>query len=269
LKEIGTSAFGGCTSLTTIQLPDTLETIGINAFSGCSSLASINIPVSVTSVNRDSFIACPNLHFEVAAGHPNFSTDQTKAMLIRDGTKLVSCQSAEHANIPEGVTVIGEYAFSGRNKVTSVTFPASLITIESTAFRECGTLASVDLSKAASLTSIGSSAFNQCSTLASVDLSKAVSLTSIGSSAFNQCSTLASVDLPEAVTSIGRSAFAYCRSLVSLTLGAATPPSLDPTWSLYETATGLVIYVPPNSVETYKADANWSPYADKIKAIEN
>ena len=90
--------------------------------------------------------------------------------------------------IPDGVTTIGEDAFSG-SSLTSVSIPDSV-------------------------TSIGGEAFSYCSSLTSVSIPDSV--TSIGYRAFYGCSRLTSVSIPDSVTSIGDSAFSYCSSLTSV-----------------------------------------------------
>jgi len=58
LKEIPNSAFRGCTSLTTVRIPDSVTRIGDWAFSGCSALTSINIPDGVTYIGASAFKSC-------------------------------------------------------------------------------------------------------------------------------------------------------------------------------------------------------------------
>jgi hypothetical protein len=47
---IGTYAFHGCTSLTSVTIPDSVSSIGSYAFEGCTSLTSVTIPGRVTSI---------------------------------------------------------------------------------------------------------------------------------------------------------------------------------------------------------------------------
>ena len=58
---IGYSAFDGCTSLTSITIPNSVTSIGGDAFYGCSGLTSITIPNSVTSIGSSAFYGCSGL----------------------------------------------------------------------------------------------------------------------------------------------------------------------------------------------------------------
>ena len=58
VKSIGNGAFGGCTSLTSIEIPDSVKSIGNYAFWECTSLTSIEIPDSVKSIGNYAFDNC-------------------------------------------------------------------------------------------------------------------------------------------------------------------------------------------------------------------
>jgi hypothetical protein len=69
LTSIGGSAFYGCTNLTEINLPNSLTSIGGLAFQGCTSLTEINLPNSLTSIGGSAFQGCTNLtNFTIAQG---------------------------------------------------------------------------------------------------------------------------------------------------------------------------------------------------------
>ena len=61
VKIIGGGAFGGCSSLTSINIPNSVTIIASGAFSGCSSLTSVNIPNSVTIIDNLAFSGCTAL----------------------------------------------------------------------------------------------------------------------------------------------------------------------------------------------------------------
>lgn len=91
---------------------------------------------------------------------------------------------------------------------------------------------------------------------------------SIGEKAFLSNTYLTSAIIPDNITSIGNSAFSGCSSLESVTVLSTAPPTLG-TSVFNSTSSNLVIYVPAESVDTYKAATNWSSYASKIQAIPN
>lgn len=102
--------------------------------------------------------------------------------------------------------------------------------------------------------------------ITSVTADMLAGVTSIGGAAFADCSSLASVEIPATVNLISGMAFYMCSSLTSLTVLAITPPAL--VQQAFEgTSNDLIIYVPAESVDTYKAAENWSSYEGKIQAI--
>ena len=115
----------------------------------------------------------------------------------------------------EGVTSIGEYAFSGCSGLTSVMIGNGVISIGKYAFYGCSGLTSVTIGNG--VTSIGDSAFYGCSGLIRVTIPDSV--TSIERNAFYCCSKLTSITIPDSVTSIGGSAFSGCSGLTSVTIG--------------------------------------------------
>ena len=175
------------------------------------------------------------------------------------------------------VESIGDYAFYGANKITSVSF-LNVKTVGANAFQKCEILNTVNLPVA---TSIGNNAFSDCWALENVNIPL---VTTIGSNAFSACNNkLKSLDLP-AVTSIDANAFTNCYSLVAVIIRSGSVASLKNT-SAFSGCVHLLgttnatynpsglkdgyIYVPAALVDSYKAATNWSTYADQIRAIED
>ena len=174
-------AFYECTSLTSINLPNTITSIGAGAFEDCRLLTSISLPESVTSIGNYAFDGCTTL---------------------------------SSINIPNSVSSIGSSAFNGCSNLTSVTIPSSVTSIDNSTFSGCTGLTTITIPN--SVTSIGSSAFYNCTGLTSITIPNSV--TSIGSSAFFGCTGLTSITIPNSVTSIGSSAFYQCSGLTSVTI---------------------------------------------------
>ena len=143
--------------------------------------------------------------------------------------------------IENGVTSIGDYAFSDCDSLTSVSIPDSVTSIGHYAFRYCTSLASITIPD--SVTSIGHDAFRYCTSLASVTIGNSV--TSIGDYAFCSCDSLESITIPDSVTSIGFEAFYSCDSLTSVTLGNSVTSIGD---YAFQYCTSLASVTIPDSV---------------------
>ncbi|MDE6059592.1 MAG: leucine-rich repeat protein, partial [Clostridia bacterium] len=139
VTSIESHAFGS--SLTSITIPDSITSIASRAFWDCSN--------NLTSVHITDIVAWCEISFGVDLANPLFY-----ANLYLNGTLLTEL------NIPDSVTLIGQYAFSGCDSLTSVTIPDSVTKIGSSAFSGCSGLTSVTIPD--SVTSIGSSAFYGC-----------------------------------------------------------------------------------------------------------
>ena len=225
--SIGMSAFNGCSSLTSINIPSSVTSIGMSAFNGCSSLTSINIPSSVTSIGETAFYGCSSL---TSINIPNSVTSigsfafegcssLTSINIPSSVTKIEShafygCSSLTSINIPSSVTKIGYNAFYGCSSLTSINIPSSVTIMESRAFSGCSSLTSINIPS--SVTSIGETAFYGCSSLTSINIPSSV--TSIGTSAFLGCSSLTSINIPSSVTKIEYNAFEGCSSLISINI---------------------------------------------------
>ena len=211
---IGKYAFCGC-SLTRVVIPEGVTTIRTSAFVQCKSLISVVIPKSVTSIATNAFSGCISLeNFDVDENNLNYASILDGKMLCnKDKTVVFSFASASgDVVIPEGVTTIGDSAFSCCSSLESVEIPDSVTTIEGYAFYGCSSLESVEIPD--SVTTIEKNVFYDCSSLESVEIPDSV--TTIGGYAFSFCSSLTSVEIPDSVTTIGDSVFSYCSSLTSV-----------------------------------------------------
>jgi|GEM_PF-425485 len=250
--------FSYCISLVSINIPDSVTTIGRYAFYNCSALTSINIGSGVTTIGSYAFLACTSLTvIDVDADNSIYASldgvlyDKTIATLI-----IYPGGSSGPFTIPNSVTSIGEYAFSG-SLITSVTITDSVTSIGNYSFRYCYALTSVTIGSG--VTSIGGEAFRSCTGLTSITIPDTVTtiggaafaysgltsisipgsvtfgysafaysnltsvniesgVSSISPSTFSHCAALVSINIPDSVTSIGYQAFTHCTALTSITI---------------------------------------------------
>ncbi len=187
-------AFNGCTSLSSIVLPEGLQSIGESAFSGCKSLSSIVLPEGLQSIGESAFSGCTSL---------------SSIVLL------------------EGLQSIGDRAFENCTSLSSIVLPEGLQSIGDRAFYNCTSLSSIVLLEG--LQSIRGYAFYNCTSLSSIVLPEG--LQSIWQSAFENCTSLSFIVLPEGLQSIWEFAFSGCTSLsyvvVPKSLGGIRPEAFQ------------------------------------------
>ncbi|MBR6467636.1 MAG: leucine-rich repeat domain-containing protein, partial [Desulfovibrio sp.] len=151
LKQLWNSTFSGCSSLTGLEIPDTVTYIGARSFKGCSSLTELVIPNLVTSIGEQTFKGCASLTnivlgagltsldytaFEGCSSLENVTyegTDEgvlavlarlnlgTGIMLSEDGTEFIYLGGHDTVTIPDGVTNIAASAFRGQTELSALT----------------------------------------------------------------------------------------------------------------------------------------------------
>lgn len=184
-----------------------------------------------------------------------------------------SSSSFTAVTIGDNVRTIDTYAFYGCSGLTNVTIPSSVRYIKGRAFEYCTALQEVICGNR--LAEIGTDAFRYCSAMTSIYLPETkIQLdehawtyveTTIGQAAFTDCKSLTGITLHKYVVSIGAGAFRNCTGLTHITCNATTPPTLGT--DAFANTGNCPIFVPAQSLNSYRSATNWSNYASRIQPI--
>ena len=238
------SIFKGCTSLSSIVIPDKVKVIGQNMFDGCTNLQSVTFPSNLTGIGLSAFLNCTSL------GSVEFNPT---GQIVIDREAFKNCTSLSSLSL-NGVKELNVYAFQGCTSLTSVIVPASVTAATSSTgqsaslyppmkgvFKDCTSLVTVvynttldimesmfenctaleSVKIAAGVKNIDDSAFKKCGSALpagkyfNVEFADGSQLATIGKSVFEGCSTLKSISLPDSVTKFSYNKDSYTKSSTS------------------------------------------------------
>lgn len=197
VKSIGSSAFKGCPNLVEVDLGNGVVRIGDHAFAQCTQLPAIGLPSQLTTLGPGAFVGCKKLtKIEVDSHNSHFaSLDGVLYSANRD--TLLAYPEGKYTpslSIDQGVKVIGKLAFWGNDTLRHVEIPASVTSIDSSAFEMCKRL--ISITGAFNPVTIGGHAFFACHNLKTVNINNNVE--NIGISAFSRCQSLMQIAVDKA-----------------------------------------------------------------------
>lgn len=218
VTTIGADAFYNCLSLKRISLPSTLtrfDTWPGAQFSNCISLDSIYIPENVSDLSSDIFSNCHSLRSIVVDSRNKTFDSRNKCNAIIHTQYKELTAGCSSTVIPDGVRYIARESFAGCD-ITAIDIPASVMSIDSTAFLNCTRLMSINVAPDNPYyKSDGSNSIVERKTgrlvLGCATTSFLPGVTSIGDYAFPSSPDV--LILPEGIRGIGRCAFIHCRNL--------------------------------------------------------
>ena len=227
IKEINSSAFEGCTNLTNIEIPDSVEAIGYDAFKDCTNLTKIEIPNSVKSIGKYAFYGCTYLAsieiLEVWKTIGDYAFNGCANLTnieMPDSVKTIGdyafneCKGLNSLNIPKNLKQMGKWSFSGFSNLTNVKLPNCLTSIEDFAFENCINLTKIEIPYG--VETIKDFAFNGCINLTNIEIPDSVK--TIGDFVFDDCKKLISLNIPKNVTQMGKWSFSGFSDLTSVRL---------------------------------------------------
>ena len=274
LTTIQSNAFANCVKLSSITLPEGVQTIGAYAFVCCYDLASATIPSTVTTMSNDVFRDCTSL----ATVYCNASTPPTGNYAMFDnnasgriiyvpigsvGAYQTAANWSNYANdFAENTSVGAVFVADGIKYKITKTAPKE---VEVVANNYSGAITIPAQTNGFAVTGIGDHAFEMCTGLTSVTLPEG--LTTIGVNAFCNCGNLPSVVIPSSVTDIGNYAFANCANLELVKVWASVPPTLGTGAFDNNKSSGRTIKVLKDCILGYQIQ--WSSYSGSIEGFED
>ena len=274
-------AFAGCTSLTSIEIPNSVKEIGVCAFQGCSQLQSVTF-------QKGSLITTLSGGY-ISKGYGT-SIENASNMIFGVFAK---CSTLSSIEIPANVETIDACVFQDCINLSVVTFEQGSKLKEfgdgyaktgyrpfvTGAFANCTALKSIQIP--ANVEKIGVGTFKNCSQLSSVTFEPDSKLKTIGGycdgnwssevgtkhyGAFADCEALTNIELPASLTAINSVAFSNCRKLIDVYCTALTPPTIKTgsSGTFTNISSAARFYVPLESVDAYKAATGWEKYANQI-----
>ncbi len=215
ITSLGEKAFKDCSALKEVEKTKSLDTIGASAFEGCTAIEEFEIPDNVTNIPEKCFLGAESLvEVEPHTNLKNVAKDAfsgTKWENDKDdgplnlGRVLYSYKGVvKDVVIPEGVSLIEDYAFLGNDSMETLTLGFDVEEIGLYAFQNCVNLKSVKTNEALGVISAG--AFMGCISLKNIDLSE-TTVATIGYRAFSDCIALEEIKFCETLSEIGEYAF--------------------------------------------------------------
>ena len=221
LTSIGDTAFLSCTKLSTIPNKNQLLYIGRSTFEDCALLgfSSENNIISwlsesnINELGSDCFKNCKYLTGDFLGSIKNKKNNEIKL----NGSPFVgtNVKFAKVLNL-DGKTSISNNEYAGitkfldasGNEITTLNIPDTITTIGNYAFSGCSSLIDINISN--NVNSIGIGAFQSCTSLTNINLPQNSAYTSLSSYLLNGCSNLKSIEIPKYIEIIQDYALANC-----------------------------------------------------------
>lgn len=224
IERIEYEAFYNCSSLVSIQLPNTLYTLQNNSFMYyCLELQNITLPPSLYSIYDYVFAYCRNLNINFSTGlryiyryafySSGIDSIHLPQVYLLSNSSFEKCPRLRDVVIPTSISSL-PYSLFRYSALISIKLHSGITSIGESCFEDCKLL--FDIKLPSRLNELKTSCFKGCISLEQLDLPS--SLSTIGSYCFSGCSMLSSLILPRSLYYVNSYAFSSCSRLANLTI---------------------------------------------------
>lgn len=266
LKKIGSFAFQR-TSLTSVNIPDNVETIEDCAFGRVKRLQEVHLPDSLTALGGSAFEYCRNLRavkipskIKVITWYAFKDCSSLQSVELHDsitgfGNESFAGCDLREIKLPKSTTAVGNHAFEGNANLSKVTFNEGLISIGENAFYNTA----IDtLNCPSTLRNLYNAAFARCYNLRQINLNEGLKRIGVYALADNMATEIV---LPSSLEYCAGGAFSSCNSLVTIEVRSVMPPNTDGGCPLtVNDLTKAVLYVPVWSLAEYQLATGWNKF---------
>jgi hypothetical protein len=227
LSSIAESAFWGCSSLSSIFIPSSVEMLGAYCFSQCNSLSMVTFESGsqLSSIADFAFACCSSLSSICIPpglqrlGKGAFNGGNLREISVSEGNRHFKvcgsflcgfeCISVTRyfgsevtVRIANTIERLDAGCFYGNESISNVIFESgsTLLSIAESAFCFCSSLSSIFIPS--SVESLGKECFSGCESLSTVTFESDSKLSSIAKCAFHFCLSLSSIFIPSSLQNI-------------------------------------------------------------------
>lgn len=213
LEEIAEGGFADCSGLTQITLPDSLKKIGRFAFQGCDNIKEITIPTSVREIGQDAF-KLSGIEKLVIKDMAAWCGVKKTGGFINSNTKVfLNEEEIKNLVVPDGVKIIEPNTFNGFKSIETVYIPESVDSIGDNAFLGCTNITKVTAHDIASWCGIS---FGNTQILQNGSIIFLSNPVCVSQNLYIGNNQLTELVIPEGVSEIGHTAFERCLGITKV-----------------------------------------------------
>ncbi len=241
VEKINENAFIS-SSMTSVEIANSVKSIGWQAFCNCSKLEKVKIGSGVSFMGGDVLSDCSNLSYIDISKDNKFYDSRNNCNAVIETETNTLWYASNNTIIPNTVLVIQSGAFEGLKNITSLNIPSSVQTIGRWGVAYCEQLKEVTIGDG---------------------------MESIGQQAFESDNNLKVVYIGKGIKKIDWGAFGKCPNIEDIYINAETPPSATNGAFVDSHIEYTTLHVPSSAIENYKNIEPWKNFKEIVSIAGN